>query len=222
MNWKRTALAITCATTISLAACGNNDYGQGNNDVNNNTRPIGYNQTSDDPMNDRDINRGHGPNDQYQNQEGRDPGSFMNNQNPGYNGNNGTNNNNQNTNQESDNYEVAEKAQDRIKEELPEINRVYVLTTENNAYVAASWNKDGNDTSETGNEISDKVRKQITDIVKSVNKDIDNVYITTNPDFFDLADRYAQDLDAGEPVEGFFNRIGNMLNRVFPEQEEAS
>ncbi len=66
-------------------------------------------------------------------------------------------------------------------------------------------------------EVTDDVKDKIADIVRSVDPSIDNVYVTTNPDFLDLADRYVNDMDNGHPVEGFFDQIGSMIDRVFPD-----
>lgn len=116
------------------------------------------------------------------------------------------------------NYDVSKEAAERITEEMDDIDRAYVLTTDNTAYVGANLDTKGNqEASESGAELTDDVKDKIADIVRSVDSSIDNVYVTTNPDFMDLADRYANDMEAGNPVEGFFNQIGNMIDRVFPD-----
>ncbi|WP_085992825.1 YhcN/YlaJ family sporulation lipoprotein [Oceanobacillus senegalensis] len=141
-----------------------------------------------------------------------------------------TNNNNTNhvrDNRNENRYHVAEEAADRISDRVKEIDNVYVLTTNNNAYVAAELDTDRNDDNNRNPErnnqnrfddrLSDDVKGKISDIVKSVDNDIDNVYISTNPDFFDLANNYVDDVDRGEPVEGFFDQFGNMIERIFPQ-----
>lgn len=70
-----------------------------------------------------------------------------------------------------------------------------------------------------GGEITDEVKKQITDIVKDTDKNIDNVYVSTSPDFFNLTNDFADDVQNGQPVEGFFDQIGNMIERVFPQNK---
>src|SRR5690625_4069714 len=45
--------------------------------------------------------------------------------------------NNRSTNNRQDKYDVSDEAADRIVDEIVEIDRAYVLTTRNNAYVAA-------------------------------------------------------------------------------------
>ncbi|WP_431800342.1 YhcN/YlaJ family sporulation lipoprotein [Halobacillus andaensis] len=117
--------------------------------------------------------------------------------------------------QHNTNYEVAERAADRITKDVEGIENAYVLKTRENAYVAAEMdNQDGGT-----DEVSDEVEKQITDIVKNTDQNIDNVYVSTNPDFVDLTNNYVNDAEEGEPVEGFFREFGEMVDRIFPDQE---
>ncbi|WP_163537179.1 YhcN/YlaJ family sporulation lipoprotein [Gracilibacillus sp. YIM 98692] len=215
MHLKKPALTLVCAATLSLVACGGNEYGQDDPEYGNNTQPIGYNQTSNNPALDRDQNRDQNPaTGQHPEQRQNGDNEFMFDGNTNRDDNNGTN-----ARRNGNNYEVADEAAERIEQEIPEVDNVYVLTTDNNAYVAAGWDKDNNRTN-NNDDLNDNVEDKITRTVKSVNDNIDNVYITTNPDFFDLADRYANDADNGEPVEGFFNRMGNMIERIFPDRNE--
>lgn len=78
--------------------------------------------------------------------------------------------------------------------------------------------KRGESTDE-GSELTDEVKEKIADIVQSIDNDIDNVYVTTNPDFADLTNDYMNDFDNGKPVRGFFDQIGNMIERVFPQNK---
>ncbi|GAA0300388.1 YhcN/YlaJ family sporulation lipoprotein [Gracilibacillus halotolerans] len=245
MKWSKVVLTSILAGTLALTACNtnDNDLGQRDGNDNMNTRPVRYDHQNNDPGIDRfSTPRGSGiQSDDHGARDGRTPAETnyppMNTQRQpdtrmdtgnrdvdqnrnGNQGNTGENNNQRNTgennnqNQNENNYDVAEKAADRIKQEVSEVNNVYVLTTDNNAYVAATWDKDDED-------LSDDTKKKITQAVKSVENDIDNVYITTNPDFFDLTDNYVNDLDE-RPVRGFFDQIGNMIERVFPNQETTN
>lgn len=75
-----------------------------------------------------------------------------------------------------------------------------------------------NSTNDGGDDyISDDLKRQIADIVQSVDEDIDNVYVSTNPDFVDLTNSYINDVNGGRPVRGFFDQIGNMIERIFPQ-----
>lgn len=78
-------------------------------------------------------------------------------------------------------------------------------------------NNRGTDNMGEGHEVTDDVKDKITDIVQSVDPNIKNVYVTTSPDFVDLVNNYADDVDNGRPVRGFFDEVGNMIERVFPQ-----
>jgi spore cortex protein len=225
MKLSKPALALTFATTLTtLVACGGNEYGQENGEYNGNpAQPIGYNQTSNDPANDRANNRNQttdparGQDNINRNTRANENNQFM------FDGRTNRDADNMtNSRRDGTNYDIADEAAEKIQSQVQEIDRVYVLTTDNNAYVAASWDKRTNNDNPNrkNDELTEKTREDITKAVKSVNNDIDNVYISTNPDFFDLADEYANDVNRGEPVEGFFRRIGNMIERVFPNNEE--
>lgn len=64
------------------------------------------------------------------------------------------------------------------------------------------------------------IENQIADIVQSVDNNIDNVYVSTSPDFFDLANNYVDDMDNGRPIRGFFDQIGNTIERIFPQNRQ--
>ena len=61
-----------------------------------------------------------------------------------------------------------------------------------------------------------KIENKIADTVRSVDKSVDNVYVSTNPDFVDRVNRYADDVANGRPVNGFGQEFGELVNRVFP------
>lgn len=139
-----------------------------------------------------------------------------------------SNRNNERMNDDTRNdsrYEVSKEAAEKITEKVKEIDSAYVLTTDNNAYVAAQLDNNDrrgqarnneNNRNEDG-ELTEEVKSKISKIVRSVDRDIDRVYVSTNPDFLDLANNYANDLDEGRPIEGFFDQIGNMIERLFPQ-----
>lgn len=187
--------------------------------------------------------------------------------------------NNRATNNRQDRYEVSEEAANRIVDEVAEIDQAYVLTTRNNAYVAAVLDRDNetpkdnltyndrqnssagtnvrnvndrNVTNRTVNEgdsnlrrqdnhianrkntpsdevdkkrdvesyeVTDDVKNKIADIVQDVDNNIDNVYVSTSPDFFNLANNYVNDMNNGKPVRGFFDQIGNTIERIFPQNK---
>ena len=219
MKLKLYSMAIVFV--MLLVGCNTGDQ----NDNNDNIEPTRYNDNNNNNLNNRDQGRG------------MTPGGTTN-----INNRNDRQDNNQNDNQ----YDISKEAADKITDEIDEIDYAYVLTTENNAYVAAVLDNDdrtnnnnqtgGNDgdmngtgtrninndnqlNRDEGAELTDEVKDQIAEIVQSVDNDIDNVYVTTNPDFADLTNDYMNDFNDGKPVRGFFDQIGNMIERVFPQNK---
>lgn len=178
------------------------------------------------------------------------------------------NSNNRSSNNRHDKYDVSEKAAERIVDEIAEIDRAYVLTTNNNAYVAAQLDEDNetpkdniakndrdnnstgtnirqtndrnakdrtvnegdsnkrkqdnhmsNRRDREGHEVTDNVKNQIADIVQDEDGNIENVYVTSSPDFMNLADDYVTDMNNGKPIRGFFDQIGNTIERIFPQNK---
>jgi spore cortex protein len=105
--------------------------------------------------------------------------------------------------------EVADQAADRVAQ-LNEVRQANVLTTDNNAYIAAVL-EDGQE-----GELSEQMKGKITQRVKAVDPDIDNVSVSTNPDFVDRVREYADAVDRGEPVEGMFDQLNEAIERLFP------
>lgn len=219
------------AIVFVLLLVGCNTGGQ--NDNNDNIEPTRYNDNNNNDMYNRDQGRG------------MNPGGTTN-------INNRNVNNRDNRQGDNNQYDISKEAADKITDEIDEIDYAYVLTTENNAYVAAVLDNnddlqndqmnDGNQTGrnnedmngsdgtgtqninndlnrDEGAELTDEVKDKIADIVQSVDNDIDNVYVTTNPDFADLTNDYMNDFNDGKPVRGFFDQIGNMIERVFPQNK---
>lgn len=187
MKWK--ALGMSILLLFILAACQNGDNTDGNQQSAGNTRNI-----SND-LGDRNYTMER-KSDRFQNTDTLRNGS----------GNN--------------NYNVSDEAADRIVKEVDEIDNAFVVTTNNNAYVAATLHNQGNDRAQgnrSGNDVTDDVKNRVSEIVQSVDGNIDNVYVSTSPDFIDLADRYRNQAENGHPVEGFFDQVGNMIERLFPE-----
>ncbi|MDY0406280.1 YhcN/YlaJ family sporulation lipoprotein [Virgibacillus sp. 179-BFC.A HS] len=232
MKFKWKLMALLAVLLVALAACNGNNNNTGKNDTN--TEPTRYNT---------DRNNTRGDMDGYTNQEND---RFRNNDR--INDENYTRGDNDNNN--NSRYRVAKESADRITDRIPQIKRAYVLTTDNNAYVAAQLdtnynngvnddnNNDvnnnnginGNNTAtnnnnknglgnaaDTGHELTNDVKKKIKDIVQDVDADIDNVYVSTNPDFYNLANNYVTDTNNGKPVRGMFDQLGNMIQRIFPQ-----
>lgn len=216
MKWR--LLGVVAFLAIILAACnGMNTDSKNNDKTNDNVEPTRYNTNQNSGANDWDRNR---------NDNRLQDGNIERTGNKG---------------DRQEDYTVAKEAADKITRDIPEIDRAYVLTTNKTAYVAAGLNADNNrnegnrsgekmgtrdsdhagtrnkDNADPGDNLTDDVKSRIGDIVKSVDNNIDNVYVSTNPDFFDLTNNYVDDMEEGRPIRGFFDQFCNMVERLFPQ-----
>ena len=106
-------------------------------------------------------------------------------------------------------YQVANQAAEKITQ-LNGIKQANVLVTRQNAYVAASV--------DTGqNQLSQDLENQISQQVKATDPNIQNVYVSTNPEFVDRVNTYVSDVVQGRPVAGFFGQFNEMVQRIFPD-----
>ena len=67
-----------------------------------------------------------------------------------------------------------------------------------------------------GSRLAKDVEKRISDMVKSTDRDIDQVYVSINPDFYQRTTSYANDIRNGRPVAGFFDEFNILVRRIFP------
>jgi spore cortex protein len=138
---------------------------------------------------------------------------YNNNGNDGNNMNNGNNGNGMlddgNANNGQQTMESAEEAANKVNE-LKEVRDANVIVTENNAFVAVVM--EGKAKGEVTKDIEQKVAKA----VKDTDKDINNVYVSSNPDFVKRMKDYGNDLQNGKPVRGLFEEFSEMTRRVFP------
>ncbi|MDP4084916.1 MAG: YhcN/YlaJ family sporulation lipoprotein [Bacillota bacterium] len=104
---------------------------------------------------------------------------------------------------------VADHAAKRVTD-LREVDSANVIVTDNNAYVAAKL------ANNAGTKLTQKIKKKISNRVKSVDPSINNVYISVNPDFYHRMTGYAKDIRSGRPVSGLFNEFSNTVQRIFP------
>ncbi|MGV2911482.1 YhcN/YlaJ family sporulation lipoprotein, partial [Bacillus safensis] len=68
-------------------------------------------------------------------------------------------------------------------------------------------------------DVTDDLKKKISDKVKSTDQQIDNVYVSANPDFVDRMQGYGKRIKSGEPISGFFDEFTETVRRVFPESK---
>lgn len=134
---------------------------------------------------------------------------------------NDNNNNNTENNLNADNIgnnsdernkadlDVADKAAEKIKD-MKEVKRAVVMKTDENAFVAVQL--EGNQEDGVTNKLEDK----IADRVKDTDSEIDNVYVSSNPDFYDRFTNYADDIENGKPISGLYDEFVETVTRIFP------
>lgn len=105
--------------------------------------------------------------------------------------------------------EVANEAQEKV-ENMDEIRSANVIVTNRNAYVAVVLEDD------TKGGLRRDLERKIAERVKSTDRGIRNVFVSSNPDFVDRMRDYGDKLQQGEPIEGLFEEFNEMVQRVFP------
>ena len=119
--------------------------------------------------------------------------------------------NNHDTNNDSEAHvRVADDVAQKVSA-MDEVEDAYVLVTEQNAFVGVLL-KEG--TTET-----DELKSKVADEVRSDNGDFNNVYVSFNPDVAARLTEYADQIRAGEPIEGFIEEFTTSINRMFPESK---
>lgn len=182
-----------------LVGCGANDNNDRFANNNNDNRPMGVR---------------YNPNDNFDGTRYNNNRLGMNDNRDGFGTNVNTNNGNRlGTNDNSNNrnrVDVADEVADKVTE-LKEVQDANVFVTNRNAYVAVRLSG-GN----ANNVLTDNVERKITDKVREADKDIDNVYISENADFYDRMNGYRNDLRNGNQNNGFFERFTETIQDVFP------
>lgn len=105
--------------------------------------------------------------------------------------------------------ELARKIADRI-EDIEGINRAYVLISGDTAIVGVNMDN------EAEGQITRDLKDRIERVVKKVDNDIDNVSITADPDLLTRIRNMFEDIDEGNPIEGFANQFEEILRRITP------
>ena len=157
---KRIALVSVVLTALVLSACGINN--DGSNDTAVQSRDITKPTRVNNPGN--NLTDGSRANDSNRHEAN----------------NNLTNINN--VNNDTQGMKVAAQIEDKIVS-MNEVEQSNVTIKNNNAYVAAQLDKNNND-------LSKDVAQKIADQAKSIDQNIENVYISVNPDVSVSPDLY--------------------------------
>jgi spore cortex protein len=103
---------------------------------------------------------------------------------------------------------IANQAADKVIR-IPGIRTANVLVTQRNAYVAAVL-------TDTNAPLTREIESKIAEQVRSTDPTIQNVYVSTNPDFVNRVNTYVKDIQQGRPVSGFFEQFTELVRRIFP------
>jgi spore cortex protein len=105
--------------------------------------------------------------------------------------------------------EVADKAAYKVKN-LKEVKQANVIVSNRNAFVAVVLDN------QPKGAIRKELENKISDVVKSTDNNIRNVYVSANPDFVDRMTDYVDKIQQGKPIQGLFEEFTEMTQRIFP------
>lgn len=69
----------------------------------------------------------------------------------------------------------------------------------------------------TDGEVSEELRQEIESRVRETNENINEVYISSEPDLFDRIDVVAQDIRAGDPIDEFTDELDDLVDALTPD-----
>ncbi|ADE68959.1 MULTISPECIES: YhcN/YlaJ family sporulation lipoprotein [Priestia] len=104
---------------------------------------------------------------------------------------------------------VADEAADRIAK-LDEVDNANVIVTNRNAYVAVVLKNEAN------GEVTDPLKEKISDQVRATDRDIRNVYVSSDPDFVNRMEGYGNRINEDATRNGLFEDFTETVRRVFP------
>jgi YhcN/YlaJ family sporulation lipoprotein len=104
---------------------------------------------------------------------------------------------------------VAYEAANRITK-LDEVATANVFVTNRNAYVAVILQNGAN------REVTDRLEKKITDQVRATDRDIRDVYVSSDPDFVNRMEEYENRINEGASINGLFADFTDTVRRAFP------
>lgn len=138
--------------------------------------------------------------------------------------------------------EMSDVIADSIKQ-MEAVKSCYVMLTDANAYVAVSLNEEGPagdanmmsrsnmgqqggdgvrmnkrmSAMSTGHDkLTDQIKDEIANEVRRLRPDVNQVYVSANPDFVGRMNAYMQDVKLGNPIQGFVAEFNAMAERIFP------
>ncbi|TFE27841.1 YhcN/YlaJ family sporulation lipoprotein [Cohnella luojiensis] len=110
------------------------------------------------------------------------------------------------------------EASDKVAEKIaamPEIDTAFVMMTDRNAYVAVT--QDNDKRTGASPDLTDAIKDKVADQVKALSPSVENVYVSANADFVGRMQGYANDVRAGNPIQGLITEFNALVERVFPQ-----
>jgi len=101
-------------------------------------------------------------------------------------------------------------------QKIPGIKTVSAVTNGDTAYIGV--NLDTNSGIDNTSEIQ-LIKQQIADTARSVDSDIETVYVSADADFMEKITKISNDIRNGRPIESFKDELDNIVKRVTPEKQ---
>lgn len=67
-----------------------------------------------------------------------------------------------------------------------------------------------------GSQVTNKMKQRIAKQVSKMNANVNNVYISANPDFVSRMTGFAEKAQQGKPIRGLIIEFNDIVNRIFP------
>jgi spore cortex protein len=106
-------------------------------------------------------------------------------------------------------YGITDRMANKVMK-LYEIERAYVYTKGNDAYAAVVLEN------RLENHLDDDVQRKVEEAVKSVNGNIQNVYVTNDRELVQDMKTYRDQVHNGGPVANLGDQIGERVSKLFP------
>ncbi|MFS0785945.1 YhcN/YlaJ family sporulation lipoprotein [Shouchella sp. 1P09AA] len=103
---------------------------------------------------------------------------------------------------------VSGEVADSVRE-LDGVNHAAAIVMGGQAYVAVTMDDESHD-------ISDDMKQKVADKAMEVDHNLNNVHVSSNPDFVERMNGYGDRIENGEPVSGFADEFMEMVHRMFP------
>lgn len=91
------------------------------------------------------------------------------------------------------------------------ISRATVFVTDTTAYVAVDI------PNMAQGQFTDQIKNGVANEVRRIDPSIQRVYVSADPDVLTRFQGYSNDIRAGKPVQGIYDRFAELTRRIFPQ-----